>query len=339
MKKVRILSLDGGGIRGILTASFLVEFESFLQSVSGNNNARIADFFDLVVGTSTGGILSCLLLSPDLEGKAKYSAEDCLDLYASLGKKVFSRSYLDALLSVDGLWDEKYDAKHLESALKEVFENQFMKDLVKPAVVTAYDIQNRKAFFFRSLESENHQELYKVRDALRSTSAAPTYFEPLQFIDNTQEMTLVDGGVFASNPSLCAYSEARGIKFSEVSSTDLDIDYPVAKDMMILSVGTGVDNKSYTFEQSKDWGKAQWMVPLINVLISANAETTDHYLRQIFNTTEEPSSYMRVNIDLEADKSKMDDTDSDYLNYLREKGHEMFKLNQKELESFIKRLL
>ena len=57
MKKVRILSLDGGGIRGILTASFLVEFESFLQSVSGNNNARIADFFDLVVGTSTGGIL------------------------------------------------------------------------------------------------------------------------------------------------------------------------------------------------------------------------------------------------------------------------------------------
>ena len=118
-----------------------------------------------------------------------------------------------------------------------------------------------------------------------------------------------------------------------------DIDYPVAKDMMILSVGTGVDNKSYTFEQSKDWGKAQWMVPLINVLISANAETTDHYLRQIFNTTEEPSSYMRVNIDLEADKSKMDDTDSDYLNYLREKGHEMFKLNQKELESFIKRLL
>lgn len=337
MKKVRILSIDGGGIRGLLSATCLKNIENLIQEYTSNDSARLSDYFDLIVGTSTGGILSCLFVFPDNEGKVKFSAKDIVGLYKTLGKKVFSRTASDVVLRGGGWIDEKYDAENLENALNDVFKSWRMSALLKPTVVTAYDIESRKAFFFRS-ESDGHDD-FTIKDALRSTAAAPTYFEPLSIEDSGDQMALIDGGVYSSNPALCAYAEARGIKFSEIDKVDSMIDFPDADSMMILSIGTGVDNKSYPFNKAKDWGKAEWILPMIRILLSANAETNNHYLTQIFNTTEHPDNYLRLNIDLPSDKTAMDSVKDKYLDFLEKSGQEMFDINKSKIQSFISRLV
>lgn len=339
MKKVRILSIEGGGIRGILSASFLSDLEQKLKEKSNDFNSCISDYFDLIVGTSTGGILSCLFLLDDGYKRPKYKAEEIVSLYRNLGKQVFERSLYDIVTKVDGIVDEKYDASNLENAIKEIFGDSKMSHLLKPAMVTSYDIKGRKAFFFRTEKCNEDQKDHLIVDALRSTASAPSYFEPLEYSNQEDLMVLIDGGVFSSNPSMTAYAEARGMRFSEIEKIACDIDLPEADDMMLLSVGTGVDNKEYTFESSKSWGQAQWAVPLIRILLSANAETTNHYLKQIFNTTNDPQSYLRVNINLPSEKCTIDDTDDDYLDFLISQGKQMFSNYENQLDHFVDKLL
>ena len=115
----RILSIDGGGIRGIIPGRVLVALEQKLQSASNDNNARIADYFDLIAGTSTGGILACLYLCPqsDQRKRPKYTAQDAVDLYLEKGDEIFDIPIWHRLRSADGLRDEKYPADGLEEAL------------------------------------------------------------------------------------------------------------------------------------------------------------------------------------------------------------------------------
>ena len=82
-KLTRILSIDGGGIRGILPGQVLVSLEEKLKKLDKNKDAKIADYFDLIAGTSTGGILSCMYLTPTDEKnkRPKFSAKKAVELY------------------------------------------------------------------------------------------------------------------------------------------------------------------------------------------------------------------------------------------------------------------
>ena len=94
MKKIRILSIEGGGIRGIIPGTILCYLEEQLQ-LKDNSHLKLGDYFDFIAGTSTGGILSCIYLIPTKDGKAKYSAKDALDLYLDHGNKFFNHIYLN----------------------------------------------------------------------------------------------------------------------------------------------------------------------------------------------------------------------------------------------------
>jgi patatin-like phospholipase/acyl hydrolase len=95
-KKIKILSIDGGGIRGIIPGTILNYLETALQKESGKPNSRLADYFDLIAGTSTGGILTCTYLTADDQGNSKYSAEFAVDLYMKNGEN--SKLFLDSLV-------------------------------------------------------------------------------------------------------------------------------------------------------------------------------------------------------------------------------------------------
>src|SRR5438045_2323917 len=120
MKKIRILSLDGGGIRGIIPGVILSCLEKKLQEAD-NSNLRIGDYFDFIAGTSTGGILACAYLMPGNTGKARYSADDAVNLYFKEGTGIFSRSFYEKISSAYGLLDEKYSASALEHDLEDLF--------------------------------------------------------------------------------------------------------------------------------------------------------------------------------------------------------------------------
>src|ERR687894_1010021 len=103
----KVLSIDGGGIRGIIPAMILAEIED-------RTGKRIAEMFDLVAGTSTGGILALGLTKPGQGGKAEYSAESLIELYETEGGRIFDRTVWHRLHSVGGLAEEKYSSKGIE---------------------------------------------------------------------------------------------------------------------------------------------------------------------------------------------------------------------------------
>ena len=134
--KTRILSIDGGGIKGIVPAVVLKHLEKYLRQFSNNPDARILDYFDLFSGASTGAIIIAGLLSPDNQGRPKYTAEEIINLYIENGHVIFNASVFQEIKSVSGLVNVKYDPKGIESVFEEYFGNTQLKDLLKPTPVS-----------------------------------------------------------------------------------------------------------------------------------------------------------------------------------------------------------
>lgn len=339
--KIRILSLDGGGIRGIITCVILKYIEEQLQKFD-NPTAKIGDYFDLIAGTSTGGILASVLLFPGNDKKAKYSVETALDLYAKKGETIFSVSFWRHITNPFGLFSEKLSQRGLEKQLDEVFANLEIKDFIKPSLITSYDIFNRKAKFFTSHDAHSNLENFLVKDACRATSAAPTYFEPARIKSHYgQEFILIDGGVYANNPTLCAYAEARKIEFSKVLKNPLKPDFPNVSDMIIVSIGTGQVLKPYTFRQLERAGKVKWVLPLIDVLLSANVETTDYHIRKMYETlgSRNVKNYYRLMPSLKNASPEMDNVSAKNIYELIQAGLAYVDQNRRELNEIAKKLI
>lgn len=178
-KKIRILSLDGGGIRGIITCIILRYIEEQLQKFD-DPNAKLGDYFDLISGSSTGGLIASILLIPNSNGKAKYSIEKALELYAEKGESIFNVSLWQKIINPLGIFDERISDKELEKQLNDFFGILKLNEFIKPCLITAYDIENRRAKLFNTLDGEDAIDNFYVKDVCRATSAAPTYFEPAQ---------------------------------------------------------------------------------------------------------------------------------------------------------------
>src|SRR5690606_6029620 len=286
MKK--ILTIDGGGIRGIIPGQILVALEKKIQKKSGNPEAKLAEFFDFFAGTSTGGILTCICLFPSEEdpSKAMFSAREAVDLYMNHGEEIFSVNIWQKIKAANGYLDEKYKQDVLEKYLKNYFGDLKLSELIKPCLIPAYDINRRASYFFAqhdpAIKGEGRDFL--VRDVCRATSAAPTYFETA-LVKSMSGVTypLIDGGVFANNPSLCAYSEVRNAK-----------DNPTAADMFMVSIGTGSVHQSYKYSNAKNWGAVGWIKPLIDIMMAGASETTDYHLSRMFSARSNASSYVRI---------------------------------------------
>lgn len=141
--KYKILSIDGGGIRGIIPSIILKEIEQRTQK-------RIWQLFDLIAGTSTGGFLAMILTMPNSQDKtvARYSMEDIINMYRLDGKNIFHEPFLERLTDVDDLLKPKYSSEGRERIAKKYFQDAFLKDALTNIVITSYDIQIRLPVFF-----------------------------------------------------------------------------------------------------------------------------------------------------------------------------------------------
>lgn len=203
----RILSIDGGGIRGIVAAVVLAELE---QRVG----RPIADCFDLIAGTSTGGIIALALTRPAPDGRPSYSAQDLVGFYSELGPWIFERSPSWAARTIGSLAGPKYDSDRLAEALEDQFGDTLISAALRDVLITSYDIERREPFFFKSHFARVRQERdFRMRDAALATAAGPTYFAPVRVLtdDTIGYRALVDGGVYANNPAMCAWVEALSL--------------------------------------------------------------------------------------------------------------------------------
>ena len=351
MKKVRILSLDGGGMRGIIPATVLEYVENKIIEITKNPNARLADYFDMVAGTSTGGILSGFYLTPNLvkrpnDPNTKYKASEAVGFYENDGVKIFNDSKKWSWFGLRQLFNAaKYSPKALEDILTREFQDLKMSNLYKPCIITTYNMFSKNAFFFSSREPKEKQREFYLRDVLRSTSAAPTYFPPafIKNISTQKEMINIDGGVFANNPAMCAYSESRASSFENIS-------FPSAEDMLILSIGTGGGQFDLpSVKKSSNWSILPWATSIPNIMMDGSIDTVDYQMKNIFDTIKGQDKFNYKRVDVPKDErtysSDMADASPENILALKKAGKEALKAaqtqgkNEYTLDEFIQQLI
>ncbi len=314
---IRVLSIDGGGIRGVIPALILQRLELLAKR-------PLYSLFDLIAGTSTGGILAVALTTPDPRSATPYplySAGDALGVYTTRGSQIFSnvdptkkglgldQKFKDLKL----LSGPKYDGRNLERVLTEHFGTAMLRDSLCPLLITAYDIERRRPFLFKTRLARTGRvdHNFELRQVARSTSAAPLYFPPnriqLPQLPGQPDAvySLVDGGIIANNPAMLAYLEAKE-------------QYPNC-DILLVSLGTGQLNSPLPYKEAKDWGIVGWARPLIDCLFTGASDLVDSSLQQTIGA-EPGSRYYRFQVDLEGapGAEEMDNTTPQNIQKMRE---------------------
>jgi patatin-like phospholipase/acyl hydrolase len=323
MKKV--LSIDGGGIRGIIPAMVLTEIET-------RTGKATSELFDLVAGTSTGGILALGLTKPGQDGKPEYSAERLIELYETEGEKIFDRPVWHRVHSGWGLAEEKYPSKGIEDVAKEYFGDVRLADALKPVLVAAYEIERRGPWFFKRRHARDPErgagDNFLMREVVRATSAAPTFFEPIQLTWGSHgERAFIDGGVHSNNPAMCAYVEA--IK-----------THPEEDGFLVVSLGTGEPIRKMPYKEVKGWGLALWARPILNVVFDGVADTVDYQLQELLSAEEgDDRRYYRFQTVLDKGMDDMDDASATNIAALKAKAQEIIEENEGTLESLCAKLV
>ncbi|AEE49583.1 patatin-like phospholipase family protein [Haliscomenobacter hydrossis] len=354
-KLFRILSLDGGGIRGIIPATILSAIEEKAKK-------PISELFDLVAGTSTGGIIASGLLIPDAENanQPKYSAGNLLEFYTKEGARIFKKR-LGLRVRGSNLVNETYLHDGLEQVLKEYFAQSELKDVLKPLVVTSYDIERRMPFYFKSrlAKSNPQSENFLLRDIARATSAAPTYFEPA-LLKNAKgdRLALVDGGVCANNPSIVAHSEAEELLRilrqngnSAIHTKETDTREHGAKsitaepnperaaDYFMVSIGTGNGLQPYPYDKTKGWGALTWATPVIDILMQGSAEVNHNHMQYILPDSPFGRHYIRINTMIDKDNSDMANAKPENIRALQAIADRLVRENEDRIEYVCKKLM
>lgn len=303
-----VLSIDGGGIRGIIPAIVLAEIEKRLGK-------PVSELFDLVAGTSTGGILALGLTLDNGEKRPKFKAEDLVKLYEEQGGQIFERSLWKGVSSVGGLADEKYSHKGLEKVLEDYFGQASFGAALSNVLITSYEIAARTPYFFKSWRKE--WKSVEVRRIARATSAAPTYFEPALVSVGASMHTLVDGGVFINNPAMSAYVEAKRI-------------FPEENEFRILSLGTGELVRPISYNDAKDWGKAGWLAPLLSCMFDGSSDAVDYQLQQLLG-----DKHVRLQTKLTYGSDDMDNATRGNIANLKKDAERLLKTNGQAIDAFV----
>lgn len=283
MAAYRILSLDGGGIRCILTARLLARLD---QAVPG-----FLARFDLVAGTSSGGILALGLV-------AGLTPTQLVALYRDNAAEIFDDSWFDNLKDLGQIGGAQYNNRQLRQLLTQTFQARniaTLADLPRRVLIPAFDLDDAqdprrkpqkprtwKAKFFHNYPGPDSDGAESVVDVAMRTSAAPTYFPSYG--------RFIDGSVVANNPAMAALAQAlhRPTGGQELPN------------IRLLSLGTGT-NPTYIAGKDHDWGYAQWARPVIDLMIDGGTNVVDYQCAQILDERyHRLTTYLRQPIPLDA---------------------------------------
>lgn len=303
------LSLDGGGIRGILEAYLLHDLEETIESnikehfndpTAPAPDVRLGECFDLIAGTSTGGIIALAMRILDPEtNRPKLKMRDILALYEDKGEIIFP-----SVSVLSGIWGAKFTPQPLENLFKEYFGETSLKDLMRPTVIAAYDVLKEGVHLFTNYKAQRKlSDNFALKDVARATSAAPTYFPAAVIKDaNGGKHVFVDGGVEANNPTLHAYVEAKEC-------------FPQSK-WHIISLGTG-NTHLFTPESKESGGILQWGWGghIINLLMNSSSNTIQDLTPKIAKS--DGNEYTRLQFELDNQVGKLDNAGSKNIRSLK----------------------
>jgi len=273
----RILAVDGGGIRGLIPAIVLAELERRLRE--RDPAATLASSFDLIAGTSTGGLIALALTTAGADGRPALDAAAMIELYSGPdAREIFARPPLERLPGighVSDLLDPRYDLEGLERVLERRLGGRKVSEALTGLLVPSYDMRDRTPRFFKPW-NEEAQRLPAV-DAGLATAAAPTYFPALRL----GKEALVDGGAFVNNPTIAATIEA--LKRTEGAPLS-------PEDLLVVSLGTGQHERGYDPDEVAGWGALGWIAPsggseppLIGAMLDGQSDASHHWAHILLN--------------------------------------------------------
>jgi patatin-like phospholipase/acyl hydrolase len=323
-RPVTVLALDGGGIRGIIPALILAEIER-------RTKKPISALFDLIAGTSTGGILALGLSLPGPNGKPAHTASSLISFYDEEGPSIFSRSVWHRVHAVGDAFEEKYPVLHLESVLEYYFGEAKLSSALNELLISSYEIERRLPWFFKRHAAREKGGDYDLPMKLiaRATSAAPTYFAPVRIktMNGPDDYyALIDGGVYANNPAMCAYVEARCL-------------YRDRDDFLVVSLGTGGLTRRLPCSDAEGWGLLGWARPILGVVFDGVSGTVDYQLRQLLPEIEKNPRYFRFQVRLDEGNDDMDDASRTNLRVLHLIGEQLIKDNDAALDNLCTQLV
>ncbi|BAT96843.1 Patatin-like protein [Vigna angularis] len=201
---ITILSIDGGGVRGLIPAVVLNHLEKSLQA--WDKSALLADYFDVIAGTSTGGLMTALLSAPNPQDPTRplLNTTQVIDFYQNYGPSIFDQNRV---------WDNsfpgpKYDGKFLHNLASELLQNTRLSETLTNVVIPTFDLKKLHPVIFSNFQLKEVPSFdAKLSDICIGTSAAPTYLPPYYFKNGDTEFNLIDGGVAATNPAMAALTE------------------------------------------------------------------------------------------------------------------------------------
>jgi patatin-like phospholipase/acyl hydrolase len=303
---IRILTIDGGGVRGIIPAVVLGE----LERRTGHHPSEL---FDVIAGTSTGSLLAMSMIIPGGDGRPRYQAASSADAYEAFAPKIFPH---ERWLQIRGLVHEKYSAAGLEAALQEFLgEARFSQALVHCFVPT-YDLLSQDIYVFDSAQSTlNPADDMLMRHVVRGATAAPTYFDPFVIGPpiSDHKRVLVDGGLYANNPSMLA--------LTQVARHHAD------SDVLVVSLGTGRTPAEAMSEDGQDWGLARWAKPLLHIVANGTNKVIDMELQHFLGS----ERYFRFQADL-PEECDLDDASPERFQDLRRLGEDLVTKMSSDLD-------
>jgi len=314
-KLVKILCIDGGGIRGMIPTLILKEIEKKLK-----NKKHLAKCFDLIAGTSTGALI-VLFLNTFEKGGPKYTASDVVSIYKQLGSIVFYQSIWRYIFTLNGWLATKYSSDHYERFLQKYFG-----DMLLSRSITSLLIPDM-VFFKTNYAQLDEERDFFMRDIARATAAAPTYFEPAQITSITKKSSykLIDGGIAVNNPTISAYVHAVKL-------------FGQDNDFLIVSLGTGTSmasDKIINMKNSKSsfysGGKLEWASTIINTMMDGSNDVVDYQMQEIFSHKNSSNRYYRFQPLLKPEHMNLDNTSESNIKDLEEYAEKLIDTYQKEI--------
>jgi len=301
-KKFRILSIDGGGLRGIVPLLILKKIEEI-------EGKKIHELFDLIIGTSTGGIIACGLTATK-DGKTPVlTIDNLIDLYTTKGNTIFpiKKNPITKIISkVNSVFNPSFSSKGLDGLLINYFGDMKLSNTLTPIIVTSYDLKNNEVLMFKSRKSNQYGYDVKLKDISRATSAAPTYLPSYEMEYGGKGRICVDGGVYINNPSMAGVSDVIRNKYG---FSDLELS-----DICLLSLGTGVYTENIGIKNTPKWGLLEWAKPITTIMMQAGSKSIDYECNELLDI------YLRMQINIDQkDKSDMSDSRPETTNHIIEK--------------------
>jgi uncharacterized protein len=277
--RFRILSVDGGGLRGLVPALLLLELEQRLEAISGESRP-LSHYFHLFAGTSTGGLISLGLTArdPDDPESPSMDSEQLVGLYRDRGPKIFPPRFR-FLRKLRGFVTPKFSNRQLRRAVEEEIGTSPLSTALRDLVITAYDMtDHHPRFLKRWTAGQDGRPDPTMADAAMATASAPTYLPPWEVADKA----LVDGGVFAANPTIAAIAEALKRQTDEPAGL-------TPRELFVVSLGTGYYPASYAPRVLRGWGALAWIWPrgsepaLMRAMLDGQTASADHWAHMILN--------------------------------------------------------